>query len=365
MRDVRAARIGAETDGDTGRQTRLGALDDALEHDLAVILLHFGRFAYAAVKAGIRHRGGERCYLCRAALAEKAQNFLVRLRAVLDRIHAVFERHAHALGTFDMRRNGQAEPVRLAARRADVLRRHFQLARLALFLCIQHAAGDHELDEIGFSLRDLSHVLRGLRGARRLVSERARHMPAGDGNGHVRGENAGPVALTRGDAAAQTRIDVRDAADGADRRNAAQKLRFGVALAHGECNAPRERHGRHEFYELAGIALLFGAAARGQMNVQVDEARHEISAFQIDDLKAGEIRPLRDDIEDLLAVRAQHHAALRLHIRAAVEQHAVRVSVFHRFHLAVFIHYYNIPFSVFCKNKNRRGVRSRTPRRDH
>ena len=59
------------------------------------------------------------------------------------------------------------------------------------------------------------------------------------------------------------------------------------------------------------------------MNVQVDEARHEISAFQIDDLKAGEIRPLRDDIEDLLAVRAQHHAALRLHIRTAVEQHAV------------------------------------------
>lgn len=122
-----------ETDGDTGRQTRLGAFDDALEHDLAVILLHFGRFADAAVKAGIRHRGGERCYLCRAALAEKAQNFLVRLRAVLDRIHAVFERHAHALGTFDMRRNGQAEPVRLAARRADVLRRHFQLARLRPF----------------------------------------------------------------------------------------------------------------------------------------------------------------------------------------------------------------------------------------
>lgn len=76
----------------------------------------------------------------------------------------------------------------------------------------------------------------------------------------------------------------------------------------GERNAPRERHGRHEFYELAGIALLFGAAARGQMDVQVDEARHEISALEIDDLETGKVRTLGNNVNDLLSVRAQHHA---------------------------------------------------------
>ena len=84
----------------------------------------------------------------RPPLPEQPQDIRIGLGAVLNGIHAVLQRHPHALRRLHMGRHGVAHLMSLFTYRLDHLRRHLQLARHALLLGVQHTAGDHQLHQI-------------------------------------------------------------------------------------------------------------------------------------------------------------------------------------------------------------------------
>ena len=90
---------------------------------------------------------------------------------MLDGIHAVLQRDDHTLGAFNVRCDEHAERMRLVARGLNERGGHAQHARLAHDLGIQHAAGDHQLDEVGLVPGDLLDEGRGFRRRMRLIGE--------------------------------------------------------------------------------------------------------------------------------------------------------------------------------------------------
>lgn len=62
--------------------------------------------------------------------------------------YIVFKRNAHALRRFHMSRNDVSHLVRTVAYGADHFGRHFQLARNAFFLGVQHSARYHQLYKV-------------------------------------------------------------------------------------------------------------------------------------------------------------------------------------------------------------------------
>ena len=224
LRDPLAARVVAEHDGDAVRERGLRAGDHAVKDDAAVELLVLGQVRDRAVKARIRQRGRERRAQKCAPLLKQAQDLCVRRRAVLDGVDTVLQRDAHALRGLGMRRHGVAERVRALAHGAHHLSRHFHLAGHAALGRVHDAAGDHELDEVcalcvhGVDLRERLVDRLGGNG------DRARHVPAGDGDGLVCREHARPDAASGADLVAQARVERVQPADGADRRHAAEQL---------------------------------------------------------------------------------------------------------------------------------------------
>ena len=79
------------------RQRRLGAVDDALEHHVAVVLLHLRCVGDGPVKQRIGQGRGDGGTQKRPPLPEQPQDIRIGLGAVLNGVHAVFQRHPHAL----------------------------------------------------------------------------------------------------------------------------------------------------------------------------------------------------------------------------------------------------------------------------
>ena len=324
MCDVRAADVRAETDWHARGEVCLCERDDAVEDDLAVFLLLIRRVRNAAVEERVGQGGGNGRNLERLALLEECDHFIAWLRAVLDGVDAVLQRDHHALRALNVRRDDHAERMCLVARGLDKLGLHAQHARLTHDFGVQHAAGDHQLDEVGLFGGDLFDERRGLFGGVRLVGERTRHVPAGDGDRHVRRQHARGKNFARRGEVANFRVVIGDAADCADGRDAGEQLGFGVALAHVETDFIRQRAGGDELDELFRVArLLLGPARGGQMHVHVDETRQHIFSAEVDCLIARGDMLCVDDLADLLSGDAHGLARLRLHVLRAVEKHAV------------------------------------------
>ena len=319
MRDVGAAHVRAETDGHAGSKVCFCQRDDAVKDDLAVFLLLIGRVRDAAVEERIGKGGGDGRDLEGAARFEEVEHLLRRLRAVLDGIHAVLQRDDHTLGAFNVRRDEHAERMRLVARGPDERGGHAQHARLAHDLGVQHAAGDHQLDEVGLVPGDLLNEGSGFRRRMRLIGERARHVSAGDGDCHIRGQHARGENFTRRREIADARVVIRHAADGADRRHAGEQLGFGVALAQIDADLVHQAAGGDEFHEFFRVACFFLRLARSrEVHVHIDETRQHIPAAEVDGFIAcGDVLRV-GNFGDLLAVDADGFARLRLHVLRAV-----------------------------------------------
>ena len=90
--------------------------------------------------------------------------------------------------------------------------------------------------------------------------------------------------------------------------------------------------GNHLLDKVARRAGAGGLAATAQMHMQVDQARHQIRALQVNLLRTrgthrGGSRP--DSADAAIVVHSDGHILLRPHIARAVEQRRVREYVRH------------------------------------
>ena len=334
MGDVGAAGIGAQSHGDVVFQTCPGHGDHTLQHHLAVLLLLVGGMGDAAVKQRIGDGGGEGSHLKRAALPEQAQDLLIRLGAVLDGVHAVLQRHPDTLRAFHVGSHLHAQPVGFIAGGLHQRRLHPQNARLAHHLGVHHAAGDHQLDEVGLFRRDPLHVGRCLLRRPCLIGQRAGHVAARYGYRHIGGHHPGAEDLACRRLLADDGVKVRHAAHGTDGGNAAEQLRSGVALAELDTHPAHKAVGGDELHQLFRVGGLFLRLTGGrQVYVQVDQSRQDVPSRQIHRLIPGRYRAVGDG-GDLAALHTDDLAGLGGHVPRSVQQNAV----YQRIARLVFVH---------------------------
>ena len=297
--DERAAGVGSEPDGNPVCKALLGAVDDALKDDRAVVLLDLSRVGDGTVKQRVGQGRRDRCAEKRGARLEQADHLVIRLCAVLDGVNAVFKRDAHALGALDVGGDHKPALVRLVASCLDIFGRHFQHARLALDFCVQHAAGYHELDQIRLIFCDLRDEISRLFRALGDISERASHVPVRDGDRHISREYSRTDRLPGVYIVADARIGIFNAADRSDGCNAAVELHLRRAAADS-----REEMSR----EMARLAERKAAA----------ESEYDATAAKLWDeyqLTVSQAEELCVEFDSLPALRAQV-ADLRNQIRA-------------------------------------------------
>ena len=214
--------------------------------------------------------------------------------------------------------------MRLAAGGLGDERGHAQHAGLADLGGVEHAPGDEQLDDVGALGHELADEQRGL--LRRVdgLGEQAGAVSARHGDAGAGGDDARPVRAAGVDGVAHGDVGEQGVAGPAQRRHAAHELRLGAL----------EQHAPHDgapgavveaAHERAGVPRGHGLARSAEVDVHVDEARHEVGAVQVDDactrgdlrdrrgLDAGDLRPLDDD----------GHVGLRAHVGAAVEDGGV------------------------------------------
>ena len=229
--DEGAAGVGAKAHRDAVFQTGFGAGDDAVEDDAAVEPLGFGGAVHLRVKQGIGQGGGDGGHQSGPTAVEKLQHLPVRGGAVLNGVHPVFQGNLYPLGAFGMGGHLQAPAVGLVTGSFYIFRRHLQNAGLAFYLGVQHAAGDHQLDDVRQVFGNQLHTGPGLGGAFGRVSQGTGHVPPGHRDRHVGGEDAGAVQQAGGDLIPHGGVHILHAAHGAQGGHAAHQLGEGVGGA--------------------------------------------------------------------------------------------------------------------------------------
>ena len=246
-----------------------------------------------------------------------------------------------------MRGDRQAKAVRLVAGGLDIVRGHLHFARLTLLGRVEHAAGYHELYKVGLRLGDLAHILGSFRSGGRFIGKGARHVSAGDGDGHVSGEDTRAYALAGIDVIAQLCVEVLYSADAAQRGHAAEELGLDIACAHLVGDLLHERVRGHELDKLLDVGLfLFRLAAAGDMDVHVYKTWHDIAAVEVYDAAAVGARSLMLDALDLIAVGEEDHVLYRGHVLFAGEDDAVYIGCSGALGSDVFLHFH-IPLYIF------------------
>ena len=224
-----------------------------------------------------------------------------------------------------------SQPVRLIADGLDHGRRHLQLAGGPLGGGIQNAAGDHQLDQIHILGVGLLQLLQGHGVVLGGHGHRACHVPAGHRDALVGGEDAGGKDLAPGRIVPAAGVKVGNAAYRAQGRHAAQKLLPGVAADHPVGHRPGEAVAQdpaHQGRVVPGLGA--GGTVPGQMDVQVDQARHQPAALQIDLFVSRTGGAVLHDVRDRLIIHQDHFVQGRLHLLGAVQQNAVVIGSPHR-----------------------------------
>ena len=248
---------------------------------------------------------------------------------------------------------GVAQPVSFVADGFDHFRLHLQLAGGALFGGIQHTAGDHQFNQIHLLAAGLSELRQCFGIVMGCHCHRACHVSARHRNAFVGGKDARCQQLASCSIISAAGVKIRNAAHGADGGHAAQQLQFCIAayqpvghrtgqavaqnFAHQRCIIPR---------------LCAGLAVACQMHMQVDQARAQIAAVQVDHLITVQIHALVGNGSDLVILGQQDLVRCRLHLLGAVQQDPVRIGTFHWEH-PLFFKFFGQ--ELFCSSIARSG----------
>ena len=246
-----------------------------------------------------------------------------------------------------MGRHGKAELVGAVAHRANHGRVHLELTGRALLFGVEHAAGDHELDEVdALRARDID-LLQGFVDAVRRDGHRARHVTAGHRDSLVGSEYTRSVELAGGAGIAHARVEVAKSADGADGGDAAVQLQAGV-LRHQTVRDGARKAVGHDLLDQGFVValLLLGLSVASEVHVHVDEAREQVCALEVDELAGGEVRfGHGGDLHDALPLDDDRVVLERLHVLGSVEHVCVHVrSPLARGGASGFLHQTLLPF---------------------
>ena len=218
-----------------------------------------------------------------------------------------------------MRRYLKTQGMGFFTSRLHDFRRHFQFSRLPFDLRVQHTAGDHQLNQIRLVLGDLTNKRPCLFRGGRLIRQRSCHVATWYRNRHISRQNPRSVDSSRQHRVADFRINVLNAADRADRRYAAHQLCLCVPFAHLQHDFAQEIVACHQLDQFLRITLFLLRLAVGrQMNVQIDQPRHDVLPFQIDDLRAFISRLLRLDRNNFFPFGNHSHPRLRFHVLGTI-----------------------------------------------
>ena len=217
----------------------------------------------------------------------------------------------------------QTQFMRRVAGCFDVFRRHFEFARLPLNFGVQHASGDHQFDPVRLVLRDFTDISRCFLRAVRHISQRVRHVTTLDRDRHIAAQDPRTDQLACLDLITDFGVKVQHPADGSDRRDPAQKLCLGTGGAHVQRQLAKQRVARQKLNQLHRILLLLlRFSGRRQMQMQIDQSRHDIVSGQIRNLVFCKILILDlrlfDDSFNVLSVRQNDLVLLRLHLLTAI-----------------------------------------------
>ena len=330
LSDVRAAHIVAQAHRNAVGKGGLGALHHAVKNDLAVVLVFFRCAGDDRIEQCIgqcrRDGGAHKC----AALLVQFHRFFVHFCAVLNGIHAVFQRHLHAFGRFGVRRHGIAQLVGLVADGLDHFRRHFQLAGGAFFGGVQHAAGDHQLDKVHPLGAGLGELGQGLAVVVGRHGHRACHVAARHRDALVGGKDTGCQQLAGCGIIPAAGVKIGNAAHGADGGHAAQQFQLCIAAHQPVGHRPGQGIAQDLAHQRCIVAgLCTGFAVARQVHMQVDQAGHHIIAVQVDDLIPVQIGALVRQRGDGTVLAQQHLVGLGFHMLGAVQQNAVDVGSLH------------------------------------
>ena len=337
--DEGTAGVGAEADGDVVREALFRAVDDAVHDDFTVDAGVVAGVADLLREQAVRSRRRDGADVDRAPLLEETEDLGIRLRAVFDAVDAVLESDTDAFRALDVGGDHHAVLVGFVAGRLDDLRRHLQDAGLADDFRVHDTAGDHQFDEVGLRLHDLPNMLScHLRGLRFRGKDTGK-VAVRDGDAGVRDKEPRADDLALIDLLFHDAVDVRNAADRPQCGDTAEQFLLDVGRLDFDENEPQQRvpvdhldEGRQRFVVGLLVALRC-LAGRRQMRVQVDEAGHDVCAFEVHDLVVFLPDVLRGhDGLDELAVNDDGLPLHRLHVDAAVEDVPVHISsLFHSF----------------------------------
>ena len=206
--------------------------------------------------------------------------------AVLDGVHAILEGHAHALGALNVGGNDLAQAMRLIASGLDQLRGHAKSTWLTFGRGVHHASRNHELDDVGTRFDGAAHVGRGLLGGRRLSRKRPGEVAARHRNARISCDDARPSNLASLYRVAHAPVDVKQATHGAQRGDAALELGGGILLRHlikEVLDQAILAQLVHKALVVHGLGIGLGSLAFAcQVHMHVDQARHDVTARQVD-----------------------------------------------------------------------------------
>ena len=211
--------------------------------------------------------------------------------------------------------------MRRIADRANHFGRHFHLARHALFLGVQNAAGNHQLDQVDLLFLCQPQVRQRLFDRVRRDRDRASHVPAGDRNALVGGKHARSDPLSCCNLIAQTGIEIPKTANRADGGHAAEQLVTRKAADHAVSQRARQcrtHDGAHQLFVVA--LLLLRLAVSGKVNMHVNQTRQQVFAAQVHRLVAARACRSRHDVRDGFAVHKHAEPLAGLHCFGPVQK---------------------------------------------
>ena len=206
------------------------------------------------------------------------------------------------------------------ARRRGNLDRHAQHARLAHLGRIEHAARYEQLNDVGTTRVQVTHLFGRLVGRIGDLREQPCAVATRHRNARSRRYQTRTLILAGVDGIAHGDIGKQRIARTTHRGHAACQLLLGTAFEDVANDGAAHRI-IELLHQCARIARRDWLARAAQMHVHIDEAGHEVRAGQVDDL--GTCRSLghgaRSHPRDDTALNGHGHIGLRLHMFRTIQ----------------------------------------------